>query len=522
MPGFVSSVSNNNEAVFANNADFSGSTDPTELNGLRTNGQLWIGSTATNVGGTHVNVGEITSPMGTLTIGYSSPNITIDVAGGSSGITYTPDEGGVISPVGNLNVNGDESGTSTTPVLTTHNVAGNLVIEPRAYSTPYVVDSSSTIGERGTYQTVQSAMDAAVTDGMAYNNQKMIYIRTGTYTENLVIPPGAILVGETLSFLGASPITITQSTLIIGSHTFSNGNSVCGFNNIIFQTATGITFDLTSSIIALLYFDNCTLFQVGSDAIVDNAPGGSYISVVNTALSGTGDLLVFNLQNGACNLYMNGCKFKQPMNISISGGSLTCSNTTGIGHVELTDGSTITALSCTFDLGGAHNYNIDASVSGSTGTFTSCFFNTADIAGISAFASGSDWVIHNCATGASGVPLYSNSALVNSYGVSDQGNLIKSFRTAITLNMTTRFYYVGVTDTSSARTINLPASPSSPLPQKDQTFIIKDESGAAGTNNITVSTIAGTVTIDGATTKVINTNYGVLKVIFDGTNYFTI
>lgn len=80
MPGFVSSISNSNEAVFANNADFSGSTDPTELNGLQTDGDLWIGSTAVNAGGTHINVGNITSPLGTLTVGYTSPDITLDVA----------------------------------------------------------------------------------------------------------------------------------------------------------------------------------------------------------------------------------------------------------------------------------------------------------------------------------------------------------------------------------------------------------------------------------------------------------
>lgn len=77
MPGFVSSISNNNQGVFAENADFSGSIDPSVLNGLRTNGQLWIGSTALNVGNTHINVGQLTSPDNSVIIGYSSPNITL-------------------------------------------------------------------------------------------------------------------------------------------------------------------------------------------------------------------------------------------------------------------------------------------------------------------------------------------------------------------------------------------------------------------------------------------------------------
>lgn len=70
--------------MYAKNADFTAADNQAvvEANGLITNGQMWIGSTATNVGGTHINVGSITSS--TLTIGYSSPNITINVPGGAA------------------------------------------------------------------------------------------------------------------------------------------------------------------------------------------------------------------------------------------------------------------------------------------------------------------------------------------------------------------------------------------------------------------------------------------------------
>lgn len=76
MPGFASSLSNNIECVFANNADFSGSGEPSDLNGLQTNGQLWIGHTDLAPGALHIKVGKITSTS--LTVGYSSPNITIE------------------------------------------------------------------------------------------------------------------------------------------------------------------------------------------------------------------------------------------------------------------------------------------------------------------------------------------------------------------------------------------------------------------------------------------------------------
>ena len=78
MAGFRS------EVVYANNGDFSiaNSQGGFASNGLQTNGQMWIGTTTPNVGGTHISVGTITSPLGTISVGYTFPNITIDSVGG--------------------------------------------------------------------------------------------------------------------------------------------------------------------------------------------------------------------------------------------------------------------------------------------------------------------------------------------------------------------------------------------------------------------------------------------------------
>jgi hypothetical protein len=73
----------NNEVVYGSNVDFSGAAHASPT--ITTNGQLLIGSTTLNVGGTHINVGTLTSPDGSVTIGYSSPNITLKSSGGISG-----------------------------------------------------------------------------------------------------------------------------------------------------------------------------------------------------------------------------------------------------------------------------------------------------------------------------------------------------------------------------------------------------------------------------------------------------
>lgn len=75
-------------------------------------------------------------------------------------------------------------------------------------------------------------------------------------------------------------------------------------------------------------------------------------------------------------------------------------------------------------------------------------------------------------------------------------------------------YYVGVTSTASARTITLPAATAG------RAIIVKDESGGAGTNSITVVPASGT--IDGQANYVISSNYGLKGFISDGTNWFTL
>ena len=54
-----------------------------------------------------------------------------------------------------------------------------------------------------------------------------------------------------------------------------------------------------------------------------------------------------------------------------------------------------------------------------------------------------------------------------------------------------------------------------------RSYTIKDESGAAATNNITVAT-EGSETIDGSATDVISDNYGAKHYYSDGTNWFEV
>jgi hypothetical protein len=74
-------------------------------------------------------------------------------------------------------------------------------------------------------------------------------------------------------------------------------------------------------------------------------------------------------------------------------------------------------------------------------------------------------------------------------------------------------YFLSV-NTATAITVQLPNAPTT-----GRTFAIKDSTGNSTVNNITVTTVGGTVLIDGATNYLINNNYSSIQTIFNGTSY---
>lgn len=69
-------------------------------------------------------------------------------------------------------------------------------------------------------------------------------------------------------------------------------------------------------------------------------------------------------------------------------------------------------------------------------------------------------------------------------------------------------------DTSVPRTIQLPDSSTS-----GKYFVIKDRTGQATSNNMTITTVGGIVEIDGSTTYTMNQNYGSASFVWNGTSY---
>jgi hypothetical protein len=74
-------------------------------------------------------------------------------------------------------------------------------------------------------------------------------------------------------------------------------------------------------------------------------------------------------------------------------------------------------------------------------------------------------------------------------------------------------YFVGVeNNTGNTFVVNLPTTPDT-----GEVYIVKDILGNAGTDLISIS--GGAILIDGAATAVINTDYGSLTFVFNGTEW---
>ncbi len=260
MPGFVSSQSNNEEAVFAHNADFSGSNDPSELNGLQTNGQLWIGATALNAGGTHINVGRLTSPDASVTIGYSSPNITL-TASSSSSVTLTGNSGGALSPtLGNFNIVGTGSITIAGAVSTlTAQLTGltNHAIQIGAGTATLTQLGAGTTGQvLQTNTTADPTWSTAIYPSTTTINQ-ILYSSANNTITGLATANRAVLTTTSVGVPVATALA-TDGQVIIGSTagapaaatlTAGAGISITpGSNSIsIAATGTGLTWSVITA-----------------------------------------------------------------------------------------------------------------------------------------------------------------------------------------------------------------------------------------------------------------------------------
>lgn len=182
--------------------------------------------------------------------------------------TITSDDGTVLFPVaGNFNIYGQKNGVI--PVVDTLGSGNTLSIEDRTSTTAFVVDLSSTPGQRGTYNTIQSAITAAPSGAT-------VFIKAGTYIENLSLKAGVNLAAYGNS--GFTPsVTITGKL----SHTTTGVVTISG---IKLQTNGDYAISMTGSASSTsLYLIECNLVAEDFSALEMTTTGtGSSIRILNS------------------------------------------------------------------------------------------------------------------------------------------------------------------------------------------------------------------------------------------------
>lgn len=399
------------------------------------------------------------------------------------------------------------------PTITVTTVGTTATVEDRSWETQYVVDSSTTQGLRGTYSTIQAAMNQAVSDGMSLANPKKIFIRYNngvTYTENLTIPAGATLIGD---MLPADPTALPIFPSITGNHTIASP-ALINFKNIAFINASPTVDTFTNSGISIFNAEGCVFYVVSGTGL-------------HFTLDFTGN--IFSNCLFSQNAFQNGIALTSNAQVTMTGCVMSSCGITGNGSIRAFDCQNFGPL--TFSNGSINAYrssfqaNATDNISG-TGAVNSlydCTFVSNDQTTTAVTSSGGMQGVNNrIVAGSTGpgtlYPLNTGSVFTASVAACTGGSIYTGIRVNANYSPSQIDYYVAVTDTTAPRTITLPNAGVA----TDHVFIIKDESGAAAGNPISIVVSGGVKTIDGLTSQSINTNYGSLTVIYDGTNYFII
>lgn len=229
----------------------------------------------------------------------------VTLAGAGAGQTITGDSGGALAPTaGNWDILGQQAGTVA--VMDTVGTApSTLRVEDRTWTTAYVVDSSATVGLRGTFSTIQAAITAA-------SSGTTIFIRPGTYTEDLTLKSGVNLIGY------ASSSTTTPPVIILGKATLTTGT--VAIDNICLKTNGDYICDVSG--VASLNLYRCN-FIISSHAFLCNS---GIINFFQCNLSDTGAAsgAWFTCTN-ASTILVQGCYF-----IGTTTTVSTFANTSGI------------------------------------------------------------------------------------------------------------------------------------------------------------------------------------------------
>lgn len=518
------------------------------------------------------NINVVGDGVGITVAGNAGTNtLTISLVGGGSAADSFPTDNGTATPVaGVLEIIADTanqnsgssvsfSGASNTVTLNVTDGNDNTIIG----------EDSGNATLTGTDNTVLGASSARFLTSGEFNTVVGAFalpdLTTGIY--NVIIGNAAgdlYASSESNNILIGSLVIGTvadQNTLRIGVDT---GTGQGELNKSFIHGIRGVTPDIADGLPVIIDSDGqlgtggATLASSFETDLGTAAPVAGVLEIIadNAALNsgstvlftGSGNTVLLNVTDAVFNTIVG----KNSGNLTIVGNDNTILGgasgsdiTSGSGNTVVGTGSLPFVTTGDFNIvigdGAAGNYTGDESsnilighnvdglvlesntlrIGAGTGVGAGAL-NQAFISGIDGVDVGSvatvvtefaDQLGTAVITGGSGITVTPG---VNSIVISGSGTIVYGYT-----NVNTSPYvvlvdddYISVDSSGGAITIQLPNAAT-----LGKTFIIKDRTGSAGTNNITVTTVGGAVNIDGATTFVMNTNYQAISIIGNSTTY---
>jgi hypothetical protein len=275
-----------NDVLVGKNADFTQSGAPnaqsSETNGLVTDGQLWIGSTALNAGNTHINVGNITSTS--LTVGYSSPDITIELPGGGSGIeqitvdnSTVPGTNPVLPLAGNVTITGGQvANASLANVIQTHSLAAN--------SFAVTIQRSAAVAAADSTKNGVSHFDS---DIFTVDANGFVSTSGGTLVQEVLGGPGVTITG-------------TATNPIVNSVVYTDQG---GSTSVISDSGSFATAAITLTLPATpAQGELCEFVTTSAAVLIVDAPGTQLIRSANAITSAGGTITSSGLAGDSLSL----------------------------------------------------------------------------------------------------------------------------------------------------------------------------------------------------------------------------
>jgi hypothetical protein len=420
---------------------------------------------------------------GITTTGDPGTNTITISADGAVALTYDEDVGSAVPAANILNINGAH-GINTLGSGSTVTIAINNAITLGDLST-LAANAGAVTAASG--DIIITAGDLTLPNTNAAGNQGIIKFGGSSFIHNY---------GTFNTFVGQ---TAGNTTLTVAD---ADGNTGIGYDVLTSLTTGTTNVGVGSAALrALTTAAGCT--GCGAGALERNTSGnnnsafGPSLNELTTGSNNTacGSGALFALVTGSNNLALG---LDAATNYETSE-----SNNIIIGNIGVTGESNVIRIGTTGSGTGQQDLCYIAGINGvNVGSVASVVSISGDNLGLTTITAG---------TGVTVTP-GANTITIAATGT-PTGFTYKNVATSPYVVLTTD-QYLSVNASGGPITIELPNAATT-----GQSFIIKDRTGSAATNNITITTVGGAVNIDGATTFVMDTSYQSVEVIGNSSSY---